>query len=1083
MRHPDIRALAFLVATATLANIAAAADHQPAEQPTLAQITGLPGGPMGQLKWRMIGPFRGGRTRAVAGVPTQPNVFYVGAVDGGVWKTDDAGRTWQPIFDDQPTQSIGAIGVAPSDPSIVYVGSGEGLHRPDLSVGDGMYRSTDAGRTWTHLGLRDAQQIADLAIDPRDPDRIFVAVPGHPYGPNPERGIYRSLDGGKSWQQALFKDQDTGGSAVAIDPSRPQVVYAALWQDRLGPWEDKNRYEGTGGGLFKSTDGGNTWRKLSRGLPGNTSQVNVAICASQPDRLYAVVGTNEPGEYSSAAGLGVFRSDDGGENWTRITSDPRPALRIGGGDLPVLRADPKNPDVVYSTGLVTMKSVDGGREWQPLRGAPGGDDYQNLWINPTHPDILALMSDQGAVISVNGGNSWSSWFNQPTAQLYHVSTSPTFPYRVCAGQQESGSVCISSRGNDGSVTMRDWHPVGAIEYGSVAPDPLDPDLIYGAGRTNVSRFHWSTGLVEDVTPIPVKGANDRVDRTEPLMFSPTDPHTLYYAANKLYRTRDGGMNWETVSPDLTREQPGIAPSVGTLHGPNMEKQRGAIYALSVSPRKDDILWAGTDDGLVWVSSDAGKHWTDITPPSLTPWSKITQIDASHFDADTAYVSVSRMRIDDLRPYVFRTHDRGKTWESISGGLPADAPVNAVREDTQRRGLLFAATETSVWVSQDDGEHWDSLQLNLPHTSMRDLTIHDDDLIVGTHGRSIWILDDISPLRQMSAVHLQQAALFQPAPAYRVARSTWTDTPIPPDEPLGENPPSGAIIDYFLPRDAKGVVTLEVLDSKGELVRQFRSDAAPDMTREELERELIPRYWIAMPGSLPRTAGVHRWVWDLHYPAPTSTTRGFPISAVPHATPRQPQGPVAVPGTYLIRLAVNGRRLEQTLTLRPDPRVHVPAQALQQQLDLASTVAGLLTRSSKTLLEAQSQQNQLQAIKASGAAGQALKDFNTRLSDLLQTQTSDVPAEKTKVEGQVVLTDVQAHLATLYTTVTSGAAAPTAAQVAATRAAAQDVENLEKQWKQLQTALPALNRTLRRAGLAIVRTDLAPPRDLNVADED
>ncbi len=1076
MQNLYARALSLLVATTTLASNAAPSGHSPADQPTLAQAAS-------ELKWRMIGPFRGGRTRAVAGVPTQPDVFYIGAVDGGVWKTDDAGRTWKPLFDDQPTQSIGAIGVAPSDASIIYVGSGEGLHRPDLSVGDGIYRSSDAGRTWSHLGLHDGQQIADLAIDPRDPDRVFVAVLGHPYGPNPERGIYRTKNGGRSWEQVLFKDQDTGGSAVAIDPTRPQIVYAALWQDRLGPWEDKNQFQGTGGGLFKSTDGGNTWRKLSQGLPENTSQVNITICASQPDRLYAVVGTPEPGEYSSAAGLGVFRSDDGGESWTRITSDPRPALRIGGGDLPVLRADPKNPDIVYSTGIVTMKSIDGGREWQPLRGAPGGDDYQNLWINPNNPDILALVSDQGAVISLNGGSSWSSWLNQPTAQLYHVSTSPTFPYRVCAGQQESGSVCISSRGNDGSVTTRDWHPVGAIEYGSVAPDPLDPDLIYGAGRTNVSRFHWSTGLVEDVTPIPIKGADDRADRTEPLMFSPTDPHTLYYATNKLYRTRDGGMNWETVSPDLTREQPGIPPSVGAMHAANAGKQRGAIYALSVSPRNADVLWAGTDDGLVWVSSDGGKNWKNITPPSLTPWSKITQIDASHFDDETAYVSVSRMRIDDLRPYVFRTHDRGKTWESIGGGLPANAPVNSVREDTQRKGLLFAATETAVWVSRDDGDHWDSLQLNLPHTSMRDLTIHDDDLIVGTHGRAIWILDDISPLRQVSAVRVKQAALLQPAPAYLVARSTWTDTPIPPDEPLGVNPPAGAIIDYFLPRDAKGVVTLDVLDSKGELVRQFRSDDPPDMTQEELTRELIPRSWIAMPRSLPKTAGMHRWVWDLRYPAPTSTTRGFPISAVPHATPRQPLGPTAVPGTYLIRLVVDGRRLEQTLTLRPDPRVHVSTEALQQQLDLASTVAGLLTRSSKTLLEAQSQQKQLQALQASGAAGQAIKDFNTQLSGLLQTKTAEVPEEKTKDEGHVVLADVQARVATLYATVTGGAAAPTAAQLAATRAAGQDVEKLEQQWQQLQAGLPALNQTLRRAGLATVRTDMAPPRDLNVADED
>jgi photosystem II stability/assembly factor-like uncharacterized protein len=1089
MPNKCICALTSVLLTASFPGTPSLAASRPADRPALDQP--LVGKVTTELKWRMIGPFRGGRTRAVAGVPSQPDVFYMGAVDGGLWKTDDAGRTWAPIFDDEPTQSIGAVAVAPSDPNVIYVGSGEGLHRPDLSVGDGIYRSSDAGRTWTHLGLHDGQQIPDIAIDPQDPNRVFAAVLGHPYGPNPERGIYRSLDGGKTWQQVLFKDNDTGGSAVSIDPSRPQVVYAALWQDRLGPWEDKNQFQGTGGGLFKSTDGGNTWRKLTQGLPPDTSQVNLTVCASHPARIYAVVGTNEPGEYSSSAGLGVFRSDDSGESWVRITSDPRPSLRIGGGDLPVIRADPLNPDVVYSTGLVTMKSVDGGKEWQPIRGAPGGDDYQNLWLNPINPRIMALVSDQGAVITLNGGSTWSSWFNQPTAQLYHVSTSPAFPYRVCGGQQESGSVCIASRGNDGSVTTRDWHPVGAIEYGYVAPDPLDADVIYGAGRMNVSRFHWSTGQVEDVTPLPVKGADDRADRTEPLLFSPTDPHTLYYAANKLYRTRDGGASWETISPDLTRENPGIPASVGNMHAPGMEHQRGAIYALGLSPRNGDILWTGTDDGQVWFTSDAGKHWSNVTPPSLTAWSKVTQIEASHFDENTAYVSVSRMRIDDMRPYVFRTRDRGQSWEPISNGLP-DAPVNAVREDTQRRGLLFAATETSVWVSSDDGAHWDSLQLNLPHTSMRDMAIHGDDLVLATHGRSFWILDDISPLREMTAALLREPTLLHPASAYRLSQSTWTDTPIPPDEPLGANPPAGAVIDYFLPRDTKGVVTLEVLDGKGELVRRYRSDDPPDMSEEELDRELIPRYWIAMPRNLAQTAGMHRWVWDLRYAAPLSTTRGFPISAVPHATPREPLGPMAVPGDYLVRLSVDGRRLEQHLTLLPDPRVHASTQALQQQLELASRVGDLLTRNSHALLEAQSQQAQLQAIKANGAAAQAVKDFGQKLSRFLQAPAADEQPNATsaqtsagagKVEGRILLPDLQAKLGTLYKVVTAGEAAPTAAQIAATQAVAQDVEKSEQQWLQLQGELPALNKALRKAGLAPLRTGLAPPRDLNVADEE
>ncbi len=464
------------------------------------------------MHWRMIGPFRGGRTRAVAGVASQPNVFYFGAVNGGVWKSDDYGRTWNPIFDGQPTQSIGAIAVSVSNPEVVYVASGEGLHRPDLSVGDGIYKSNDAGKTWTHLGMRDGQQIPALAIDPRDPNRLFAAVLGHPYGANQERGIFRSKDGGVTWEKVLYKDENTGGSDVEIDPSNPDVIYASLWQSRLGPWEDNNEFGGTEGGLFKSTDAGNTWRKLSKGLPDDLAQINVAIAPSQPSRLYATVGTTKPATYASDEGLGFFRSDDGGENWTRITTDPRPAMKIGGGDLPIARVDPNNADVVYSTSIVTVRSTDGGKTWTSLRGAPGGDDYQNLWINPNDPKIILLVADQGALVTVNGGDTWSSWYNQPTAQLYHVSTTKTFPYKVCGAQQESGSVCIAIRGNDGEISFRDWHPVGTIEYGYVAPDPLDADIIYGAGRNEVSRFHWSTGQVENVTPIPVRGKY-RVDRT------------------------------------------------------------------------------------------------------------------------------------------------------------------------------------------------------------------------------------------------------------------------------------------------------------------------------------------------------------------------------------------------------------------------------------------------------------------------------------------------------------------------------------------------------------------------------------------
>ena len=539
--------------------------------------------PMPDMHWRMIGPFRGGRTRAAAGVPDQPNVFYVGQVDGGVWKSTDYGRTWNPIFDGQDTQSIGAIAVAPSDSNVVYVASGEGLHRPDLSVGDGIYRSADAGKTWTHLGLRDGQQIPAIAVDPGNANTIFAAVLGHPYGPNEERGIFRSTDGGKTWKKVLYKDENTGGSDVVIDPKNPQVVYASLWDERLGPWEDKNEYATTNGGLFKSTDGGTTWKQLTNGLPKDLVQINVAVAASDPQRLYATLSTKEEGDgYATDKGLGVYRSDDGGMSWRKITDDPRPAMKIGGGDLPVPVVDPQNPDIVYSTSIVTCRSEDGGKTWISLRGAPGGDDYQNMWINPRNPKIILLVSDQGAIVSVNGGDSWSSWYNQPTAQLYHVAATNSFPYQVCAGQQESGSVCTLTRSNDGEITFRDWHPAGIIEYGYAAPDPLRPEIVYGAGRTEVSRYDMVTGQVQNVTPLPMHKKGFRADRTEPIEFSPVDPHTLYYAANHLFVTIDGGQSWKMISPDLSQEKTGQPPSVPPLTAKQQDERRGCdLFARSL----------------------------------------------------------------------------------------------------------------------------------------------------------------------------------------------------------------------------------------------------------------------------------------------------------------------------------------------------------------------------------------------------------------------------------------------------------------------------------------------------------------------
>ena len=1042
-----------------------------------AQQTAVP-----DLHWRLVGPFRGGRTRAACGVASEPNVFYVGQVDGGVWKSTDYGRTWQPVFDKEGTQSVGAIAVAPSDPSVVYVASGEGLHRPDLSVGDGIYRSKDAGKTWEHLGLREGEQIPALAVDPHDANRLFAAVLGHPYGPNQERGIYRSTDGGQTWKRVLYKDENTGGSDVVIDPAHPNVVYASLWESRLGPWEDGNEYDGTHGGLFKSTDGGDTWHALTQGLPADLVQINVAIAASQSSRLYATVSTTREGGYESDEGLGFFRSDDAGESWYRVTEDARPAMKIGGGDLPVPMVDPKNPDVVYSASIVTVRSTDGGKTWSGLRGAPGGDDYQNLWINPNDPRIILLVADQGALVTVNGGQTWSSWYNQPTAQLYHVAVTNTFPYQICAGQQESGSVCIASRGNDGEITMREWHPVGIIEYGYAAPDPLHPEIVYGAGRTEVSRFDMRTGQTQNVTPAPVHEGGIRADRTEPILFSPVDPHMLFYAANRLFLTRDYGKTWQAISPDLSREQAGQPASLQSLPEKEQEKRRGAIYSVAPSFKDVNTIWAGTDDGLVWVTHDLGKTWKNITPPALTPWSKVTQISASRFDENTAYISVSRFRVDDLHPYIYRTHDGGATWQAIATGLPENAPVNVVREDPVRKGMLYAGTETGVWVSLDDGNTWQSIEYNLPHTSMRDLMVHDDDLIVATHGRSFWVLDDVTPLRQMDKQAAQAGPyLFTPGAAVRVRRSTYTDTPMPPDEPMGQNPPDGAAIDYTLPASVKGPVVLEILDAQNNVVRRYASDDVPEATEAELAKQLIPLYWLRMPATLPGTPGMHRWVWDLHETQPTATHYEYPISAVPHATPRVPQGVLALPGQYTVRLTVDGKTLMAPLTVKMDPRVTATPADLAAEHEAETELAELMTASAKAALEAHSAREQVEK-RMPGAAAEVKKPLQS-LDDALNALLNGKEGADGAKEAPG-LDDLAGEAQGLYTQVGQADAAPTQAQEAARKHLAAEWHEVQAKWEPLKNAqIPSVNRTLRERQLKEIDLALQPTEMPASGDED
>jgi len=862
-----------------------------------------------ELHWRNVGPFRGGRTVAAVGIPNQPNVFYIGAVNGGVWKTDDYGRTWNPIFDAEPTGSIGAIAIAPSDPSIIYVGSGEGLQRPDLSVGDGIYKSTDAGKTWTHLGLTDGQQIPQVVVDPRDPNRVYAAVLGHPYGPNAERGVFKSIDGGQHFTKVLFVDADTGASDLLMDSSAPDTLYAALWQARQGPWEN-GVFTGPGSALYKSTDAGATWRKIVNGLPtfadDGLGRIGIGIAPSNPRRLFATVQAQKRG--------GLYRSDDAGENWTLVNADPRVTER--GDDFAEVKVDPTNADVVYTASVVSWKSTDGGKTFTGWRGAPGGDDYHRLWINPTNPKVILLAGDQGAVVTVNGGDTWSSWYNQPTAQFYHVIADNAFPYRVCGGQQESGSACVASRGDDGQITVRDWHPVAAEEYGYIAPDPMDPDIVYGGKLT---RYDRRTGAAQDV--MPPRDANFRVLRTAPLLFSPLDARTLFFASNVLWKTVNGGRTWTAMSPDLSRATWEVPPTVGVYRpsAPAQPTQRGVIYAVGPSYVDANIIWAGTDDGVIQRTKDAGRTWTDVTPRQLTPWMKVSILEASHFDVSMAYAAINTLRLDDLRPHILRTKDAGATWVEITHGLPATGVVNTIREDPERRGLLFAGTEQAVFMSFDDGDSWQPLRLNMPATSVRDLVVKDDDLIAATHGRGFWILDDIMPLRTVTPdVVRAPAFLFRPATSYRTEWNKNTDTPLPPDEPAAPNPPDGVAFSYLIGPGTAGPVTLEINDAtSGEVIRRFSSDDPPEAPVPAPD---IPAYWIRPAEHLVVTPGLHRFVWDLRYAPPAVSSFDYPIAAVPHNTPKAPQGMWVLPGTYQVRLTVGGRAYRQAVVVKMDPRV-------------------------------------------------------------------------------------------------------------------------------------------------------------------
>jgi photosystem II stability/assembly factor-like uncharacterized protein len=1042
-----------------------------------------------ELHWRMIGPFRGGRTVAISGVPGQPNVFYMAPNNGGVWKTTDFGRTWNPIFDDeskddQPNDgqsnddhrsgSIGALAVAPSNPDTIYVGSGEGLRRPDLSVGNGIYKSTDAGRTWQHLGLRDAQQIASIIVDPKDPNRLFVAAQGHPYGPNSERGVYRSVDGGQTFQKVLYKDENVGGMDLVFDPRNSQVIFVSMWASRRPPWTTGLGYNGSGSGLYKSTDGGDNWRQLTKGLPGaaeGIGRIGPAVSSSDPDRMYAWV--------NAKTGSGIYRSDDAGESWQLVNNEDRIWGR--GDDFGCVRVDPRNKDVIYVANTSTYRSTDAGKNFTAIKGAPGGDDYHTIWINPEVPDIIALAVDQGATISVNGGQTWSSWYNQPTAQFYHVITDNEFPYWVYGGQQESGSIGTASRSDFGEITFRDWTTVGTEEYGYVAPDPLHPNLIYG-GKVTV--FDRNTGQTRDVSPVVLRTGQYRFNRTAPLVFSQVDPHlsspdphALYLGSNVLFVTRDGGDSWQIVSPDLTREDPGVPPSLGPFvnDDPAKGKHRGVIYSIAPSPRDANLIWIGTDDGVIQVTHDGGKTWQNITPPDLTPWSKVAQMDASHFDTATAYAAINRFRLDDLHPYIYRTHDSGKSWQKIVNGLPDNEPVNTVREDPERKGLLFAGTERSVYVSWDDGGHWQSLKMNLPPTSIRDLVIHNDDIVVGTHGRSFWILDNITPLRQFTpeiANGQASAHLFAPQQTYRVRRNNNTDTPLPPEEPAGQNPPDGAMIDYFLKSAATTPVTLEIVDASGRVVRHFSSVDKPDPV--DAKKLNVPTYWVRPARVLSATAGIHRFIWNLHYPAPDVLSHDYPISAIYHDTPRYPFGAAVLPGEYSVLLSVDGKKYTQTLEIRMDPRVKTSAEDLRRQFEFDQKIADALHKDYEAVQQVRSVRVQIKWLHnpdnrmASSTALDAAAKIAAELDAKAESIEGDEGGRYLSTPEGRSLVRLNGGFNTLLSGLDTADAAPTTQQSAIFDELNKALEEQLSAWGQVKSKdVLELNEQLKKKGLPLI----------------
>jgi len=1021
---------------------------------SMAAAQSVPQELFGGLKWRLIGPFRGGRVVAVAGVPGDSTTFYFGAVNGGIWKTTDAGVVWTPIFDSEPVGSIGTLAVAPSDPKTIYAGTGESDIRSSLSFGNGVYKSIDAGRTWLHVGLEDTRHISRIVVDPQNADLVYVGALGHAYGPNEQRGVYKSTDGGRHWTRVLDQGPEIGVSDLAICSGNPHLLFAGTWHTWRPPWSTYAPIDRPGGGLYRSQDAGKTWSRLSgSGLAeGDWGRVGVDV-APDGKRVYALIQAKKPG---------LYRSDDGGNTWTLANSDARLTSRAW--YFNSVTIDPRNPDVLYVPNVALYRSEDGGKTISIVRGAPGGDDYHQIWIDPKNSSSMVLGTDQGTTISLDRGQSWSTWYNQPTAQLYHVITDNQFPYVVYGTQQDSGSAAVLSRTDHGQITPRDWFPAGPSESGYMALDPNDPNIIYlGASYGGVARFNRGTGLSQDVTPWPVSIFDSEIDQrryrapwSPILVFSPADPKALLLGTQYVMKTVDGGLHWETISPDLTGstldsgdKKPQGPPTVENA------KQRGfgVVSTIAPSALNRDLIWAGSDTGLIQLTRDGGRTWKDVTAPGLSAWSEISVIEASHFDPAVAYAAVDRSRLDDQAPYIYRTRDYGANWQPITEGISAPAFLRAIREDPQSRGLLFAGTELGVYVSFDDGKNWQPLRLNLPVSSVRDLTIHGDDLVIATHGRSFWILDNITPLRQISEISKAPGAwLYHPAAAIRIDNDGFVGTPLPPEEPTAENPPNGAMIDYFLKSPA-GKVMLEVLDAQHRLVRRFSSEDQESTKHASLP---VAERWFPKPEILAKTPGMHRFVWGL-----TWGSSGGPI-ADEEVEFRNPSGPKVVPGTYQVRLTVDGLVQDQSLQVLMDPRSSATPEVLTRQLQLGSEIFAEILEAGRALAEINAVQKQISDVQRK--LGQ-----NPELKPLLEEAQSGVANILTRKgndpERAAGLQEALKNLASVLRVVEGGDRAVPSQAIAVYKESGLQVRVRIGEWATFkQTRLPQVNQRLHEMSL-------------------